>query len=85
MSRGHYWTKVMKERDLNETILDHDEPVSPKQARYWLRSGKNGGLIIAPRANNSYEWAGGGMVSTTKDLAKFGTAFAYTNQEKPPS
>lgn len=82
-----YWMRELRNTwNLRNTTLDHDEPILPKRARYYMRSGENGSLINAPYANCSYKWAGGGLVSTTKDLAKFGIAlidsFKSRNQAK---
>ena len=41
--------------------------------RFYKRDGK-GCLYNAPYIDNSYKWAGGGFLSTTKDLIKFGNA-----------
>ena len=35
---------------------------------------RHGEVIDAPMVDNSYKWAGGGFLSTTKDLIKFGEA-----------
>lgn len=67
-----YWMKVVqRDWSLEQTSLDQDEPILPKRARYYLRSGMNGSLINAPYSDNSVKWAGGGLVSTTEDLVKF--------------
>ena len=39
--------------------------------RFYKRDGK-GRLYNTPYIDNSYKWAGGGFLSTTKDLIKFG-------------
>ena len=36
----------------------------------------------APYVDNSYKWAGGGFLSTTDDLLKFGNAMLYSYQNK---
>lgn len=70
-----HWTRTLQKTwNLKETTLDHHEPILSKRARYYMRTGKNGLLINAPYVNNSVKWAGGGLVSTTGDLAKFGNA-----------
>ena len=47
--------------------------------RYYLRNWK-GQLINAPYVDNSYKWAGGGFISTTEDLVKFGNVMLYASQ-----
>jgi hypothetical protein len=38
----------------------------------------NHGMIInAPYVDNSYKWAGGGFLSTSEDIVKFGNAILY--------
>lgn len=79
-----HWLKVLRrEWKLDETSLDQDELLLPNRARYYLRTAYNGGLINAPYADSSVKWAGGGLVSTTKDLVKFGNALvdSYKSRE----
>lgn len=69
------WIKTLhRDWDLRETYLDQEERVISKRSRYYLRSGFNGGLINAPYSDLSIKWAGGGIISTTDDLVKFGNA-----------
>lgn len=70
-----FWIKTLhRDWGLRETHLDHDERVISKRSRYYLRSGFNGSLINAPYSDLSIKWAGGGIISTTEDLVKFGNA-----------
>lgn len=70
-----HWVQVLhKDWNLKETTLDHDEPILSKRARYYMRTGENGQLINAPYVSNSVKWAGGGLISTTGDMAKLGNA-----------
>lgn len=41
---------------------------------------EKGQLINTPYVDNSYKWAGGGFISTTEDLVKFGNAMLYASQ-----
>jgi len=80
----HYWmNKLRREWKMEDTCLDQEEPILPYKARYYLRSGINGQLINAPYADNSVKWAGGGLISTTRDLVKFGNALinSYKGRE----
>ncbi|HCM77231.1 MAG TPA: hypothetical protein DIS90_12675 [Cytophagales bacterium] len=52
--------------DLNDSIIVH------RTSFYQLDSLNN--VINAPSVDNSYKWAGGGFLSTTTDLIKFGEA-----------
>ena len=47
--------------------------------RHYTRSEK-GKLINTPYVDNCYKWAGGGFISTTEDLIKFGNAMLYSSQ-----
>ena len=42
---------------------------------------EQGHLVNTPYVDISYKWAGGGLVSTTEDLAKFGTAMLACYQQ----
>lgn len=46
----------------------------------FYRRGKKGRLANAPYVDNSYKWAGGGLMSTTEDLLRFGNALLYAKQ-----
>ena len=43
---------------------------------------EKGQLINTPYVDNCYKWAGGGFISTTEDLIKFGNAMLYASQVK---
>ena len=47
--------------------------------RYYVKD-KNGRLQNAPYVDNSYKWAGGGLLSTAGDLVRFGNAMLYSYQ-----
>lgn len=69
------WMKTLRNKwDMKNTRLDQEEIFLPRRARYYMRTGVNGVLINAPFQDSSYKYAGGGLVSTTDDLAKFGNA-----------
>lgn len=79
-----FWIKTLhRDWDLRETYLDQDERVISKRSKYYLRSGFNGNLINAPYTDLSIKWAGGGLISTTDDLVKFGNALidSYKGKE----
>lgn len=78
-----FWVKTLhRDWGMNDTYLDHDENIISNRARYYLRSGLRGALINAPYANNSVKWAGGGVVSTTNDLIKFGNLLIDCYKER---
>ena len=43
---------------------------------------KRGRVVNAPYVDCSYKWAGGGLLSTVEDLARFGNAMLYSYQNK---
>lgn len=67
------WIKVLRRTwFLDNTHLDQHEVILPKRARYYMRTAVKGGLINAPYTDVSIKWAGGGIISNTQDLVKFG-------------
>jgi serine beta-lactamase-like protein LACTB len=64
---------VFDELGLENTVADHVDSLIPYRTRYYERTG-SGEIVNAPFVDNSYKWAGGGFLSTTEDLAKFGHA-----------
>lgn len=49
-------------------------------SRNYVLDKKSNRLINAPFVENSYKWAGGGFLSTTPDLCRFGNAMLYSFQ-----
>lgn len=49
----------------------NDSIISDRTSFYTVNEGK---IVNAPCVDNSYKWAGGGFISTTTDLIKFGEA-----------
>jgi CubicO group peptidase (beta-lactamase class C family) len=57
---------------MQQTIADHVFPVIPHRSRYYeVQEGKT---YNSPWVDNSYKWAGGGILSTSEDLVRFGVA-----------
>jgi CubicO group peptidase (beta-lactamase class C family) len=57
---------------MTATRLEHQGEIVPKRSRQYVRSGN--GVRNAPFADLSVKWAGGGMISTVEDLARFAIA-----------
>jgi len=57
--------------DMSSTGFDHVDRIIRGRARFYERRA-NGEVVNAGPVDNSYKWAGGGMVSSTRDLARFG-------------
>lgn len=74
---GEEFLKYMREKvfeplDMNETVAEYMDSLIVYRAGYYDMS--NGKVINAPYVDNSYKWAGGGFISTSEDLIKFGNA-----------
>ncbi len=69
----HYMqNNVFKPLEMNSTLPDyHDSIISHRSDFYSMDHGK---IVHAPYVDNSYKWAGGGFLSTTEDLVRFGNA-----------
>ncbi|NQU87783.1 MAG: beta-lactamase family protein [Mariniphaga sp.] len=69
--------KYMKENvfdplGMTETVPDYNDSLIVFRSGFY--SMENGKDINAPYVDNSYKWAGGGFLSTSEDLVKFGNA-----------
>ncbi|GAB1445856.1 serine hydrolase domain-containing protein [Flammeovirgaceae bacterium] len=65
--------EVFSALGMNNTCPDfYDSIIVHRTSFYALDSAYN--VINAPAVDNSYKWAGGGFLSTTTDLIKFGEA-----------
>ena len=51
-----------------------DDGSSPTRVSDYLVLLSDSAVLPAPQTNNSYKWAGGGLVSTPSELARFGAA-----------
>lgn len=76
-----YMKSIFHELGLRNTYLDENKPIIYNRAKYYVRNAK-GKLENAPYVDNSYKWAGGGFLSTTNDLIKFGNAMLYSYQNE---
>ncbi|MFQ5689938.1 MAG: serine hydrolase domain-containing protein [Gemmatimonadota bacterium] len=57
---------------MSHTAADHVDSIVVNRTRYY--EVKDGTLLNAPAVDNSYKWAGGGFLSTSEDLVRFGFA-----------
>lgn len=73
---------VLQPLGLRQTVADHVDSIVPFRAR-WYTVDSVSGLVNAPYVDNSYKWAGGGFVSTTEDLARFGQAMLDNTLFRP--
>ena len=68
--------------DMNSTVAERAELIIPDRAEFYDRS-RDGTLTNAPTENYSYKWAGGGFLSTSEDLVRFGMALTEGEFIKP--
>lgn len=64
---------VFRPLGMRQTVADHVDSIIPFRAR-WYTADSLLRITNAPYVDNSYKWAGGGFLSTTEDLARFGHA-----------
>ncbi|MCA1586946.1 MAG: beta-lactamase family protein, partial [Acidobacteria bacterium] len=62
----HVWAPA----EMADTRLEHPQEIVKHRVRHYVRS-DGAGLQNAPYADLSIKWAGGGMISTAADLARF--------------
>jgi CubicO group peptidase (beta-lactamase class C family) len=65
--------RVFQPLGLRSIVAEHVDSLIPFRAHYY-EQGQSGGLRNAPFVDNSYKWAGGGFISNTEDLVRFGSA-----------
>jgi CubicO group peptidase (beta-lactamase class C family) len=58
---------------LKNTVPDEPNEIIDRRSRFYVHE-KDAPLQNAPYVDNSYKWAGGGFLSTTEDLAHFGSS-----------
>ena len=63
---------VFQPLNLIHTSADKNDSIINNRTRFYEL--QNNQLINAPYVNNSYKWAGGGFISSSEDIAKFGDA-----------
>jgi len=64
--------EVFEPLGMTETKAEFMDSLILFRAGYYSMA--NGKIINAPYVDNSYKWAGGGFISTSEDLVKFGNA-----------
>jgi serine beta-lactamase-like protein LACTB, mitochondrial len=75
--------KVFVPLGMNETVADEEDTLVRNRARFYDYQ-NDGTYRNAALTDNSYKWAGGGFLSTPRDLVKFGSALLHPgllNQE----
>lgn len=68
-----YMQKTVFDRlEMKNTTPDYANQKIENVTQFYQKS--DGEVEIAPQVDNSYKWAGGGFLSTTEDMLKFGNA-----------
>jgi serine beta-lactamase-like protein LACTB, mitochondrial len=75
--KAHVWTPA----GMTATYFDHVDALIPKRAEQYVRAGSS--WRNAPYADLSNKWAGGGILSTAEDLARFHIALDEGKLLKP--
>lgn len=66
--------RVIDPVGMRNTVPEFPDSVIPHRARFYTRADSVSPIVNAPPVDNSNKWAGGGFISTTDDLARFGQA-----------
>lgn len=70
----HMSGAVLEPLGMYDTVAEHADSIILHRARYYRR-GEDGRLVNAPWVDNSNKWAGGGYLSTARDLVTYGMAY----------
>ena len=73
---------VFEPLEMRSIVAEHTDSIIPYRASFYER-GEDGRVLNAPYVDNSYKWAGGGFVSNTEDLVRFGSAHLVGEFLKP--
>lgn len=57
--------------NMASTTLDVSDSIIPNRTKFYIKTKANK-IILGPNVNNEYKVAGGGFLSTSEDLIKFG-------------
>ena len=73
-----------KDLGLSNTILDENDPIVYNRARYYCINKKTGKIKNVSYVDNSYKYAGGGLLSNISDLLSFGNMMLYSYKGADP-
>lgn len=76
---AHVWRPA----GMDDTRLEHPQEIVRHRVRQYVRTSSTKDLLNAPYADLSVKWAGGGIVSTAPDLARFHIALEKGRLLKP--
>jgi CubicO group peptidase (beta-lactamase class C family) len=77
--------KVFAPIGMRNTTAEFPDSIISFRSRFYTRSDSLGPIVNAPWVDNSNKWAGGGFISTTQDLARFGQAMLDAKILKRPT
>ncbi len=84
LSFGEYLrTRVWEPSGMRATSLELPHEIVPRRARQYIRGGGTPPLRNAPYADLSIKWAGGGIISSAPDLARFDIALTQGRLLRP--
>ncbi|VDM49248.1 unnamed protein product, partial [Toxocara canis] len=69
--------RLFRELGMNHSLLDDNRSITAHRTRYYYRD-RHHNLKNAPEVDNSYKWAGGGLLSNVNDLLIFANAMLYS-------
>lgn len=70
---GFMAAEVFGPLGMTRTRPDRAGAVDPDRTQFY-EEGADGKFVVSPPIDVSYKWAGGGFLSTSEDLARFGSA-----------
>jgi serine beta-lactamase-like protein LACTB, mitochondrial len=84
LSFGEYLrTRIWEPSGMRATSLELPHEIVPRRGRQYIRGGGAPPLRNAPYADLSVKWAGGGVISTAVDLARFDIALTEGRLLRP--
>ncbi|KAH7643304.1 hypothetical protein HUG17_9995 [Dermatophagoides farinae] len=69
---------IHNELGLRHTRLDQNDVIIYDRSRYYYRDKNSGKILNVPYVDNSYKWAGGGLLSNIPDLLQYGNLMLYS-------
>jgi CubicO group peptidase (beta-lactamase class C family) len=78
-------TNIFAPAGMTSTFLERPQELVRWRAHQYVRGASAGSWLLAPYVDLSVKWAGGGMISSTVDLARFDIALNAGRLLKPDS
>jgi serine beta-lactamase-like protein LACTB, mitochondrial len=74
---------IFKPAGMKQSHLEHPQEIVPNRARQYVKADGEPPVFNAPYADLSIKWAGGGIISTVEDLARYHIAINQGKLLKP--